>query len=364
LIVRQVLDQSDLDGDAAIDAGEAAFVDGDTITGATSGATCTFRQAPVWATANPGRFVPAASIQNRAKKMPPGSFWGGGNTSVDYIKFPGVRGGVGLIQCVFSKCLIKGFTTGFSSAGAWFFKSDTALLDVWDYGAIGAYYHAFDAAYVVANPHKTNPDSDGYAKSTGAGNSPNKSYWNSIKGVTPRIPARNGVSHAAHRHRYASVWMQHKCSVNWYGGHMHLTPDGLDQGWEDQDISGIDQPAFRMMGESYGNCAYVYISGGVYCGGSPTFQMFEQFDPTVQWPYWWVFDNCVIRAGPNTQSVVNHVHSRSAFKNCWIGFPSDIDMGPRGNRRMPLGCAHITFNELECDAIPSEPTRHAARRVR
>jgi len=349
LIVRQVLDQEQLDFDEAIGATEVEFTDGEQLVGNTSGATATFVQAPAWGTVNDLRGVDATSRQGRPNRTYT-AFWGGaaGTNS------PGVIGGV------FDKCIVKGFRTVWSAPGSWFFRSDTAAIDIYDYSHFGRSHCLFDSAYLTANPYKANPDPDNYVKDVNAPSSDNKQIWNSNKDNLPGIPTKNGVSHSCVRHQEMSSWAQHKCSSHWYGGHLGLTDFSIDggSGWGQSFSSGFEQPGYRMAAvdapEVVDNPGRlnVNLSGCVYCGGGLVFQWFDD-NVFTRPPHWLVYDNCIIHAGRGSGNLLNFGHSRSAFKNCEIGFPSYLDLLPRGTNLTGGTVFHIAWTNGDVGLDPA-----------
>jgi len=283
LIVRQVVNLALINSDDAVN---AAFANGDILTGGTSGATCTF--------------VIAGSRQNRTRKTPP-TGWA----------FSSTAAGV-----VFDRCVFRGGRMNILNTPNWSVYSDVLNRDYWDYGvfAESLRFNAHNAMVTVC------PSSyEGGFRNYNSGVSPNRTAFNTMSDNNPSTPIPNEVVHAAQRYVEIGAVSLYKCGQHAYGGHGSNYQPGLRMGTQGSNA-----------GEGL---TYVYQHGCFYSGSNVVMQITTRdvstFSPRT--PKGWVMDNCWLRGDFSSVGYLTSMVTSMGIKNCRIGHPAGVTM-KRGSR--------------------------------
>lgn len=274
LICRQVVDTADVDDGAAE---QAYFVDGDTLTGQTGGATMTF--------------VATGSRQDRTRKC--------SGAGIYLINMKGL-----LLDGV----QIFGAETGIAGLGVNSVLVDVLIKNYWNYGAQvtggGAETSWSEVGVVTVQPlsYEGTPRDFGGASVSG-----NRNYFNAMIDGTDL--ATNDISHAHRRFTIISEYSAHYCFASTYGGH-----------------GGGHQPMHRLStggAEAEGDLTVQFYGCG-YSGGNSQIQFsslgsaYPPFTPAVI-----RVENCHLHATfASGGSNINVFYTNYILRNCLLDQPT------------------------------------------
>lgn len=297
LITRQVVDTADPND---ITAQPAAFADGDTLTGGTSGATVTF--------------VAAGSRQDRTVRAP-----ADGVSILDMKK-------VAIDSCVLSGCY-----SGIGSVGTGSVVSDNWVDSWFNYGTYAG-NNTFRWSAWSGNA-LTQPV--GFVSETrdfGASVSPSRADWNVVRLDDTTQPMDNAIAHNAHRSAVALMCSYHFNKVHCYGGH-----------------GSLHQPVFRMAtgGQASEDRFYcVFWGNGISGGALPI-----TFGVAVGGAYPYTARGILVEAnhllGQDTSvgALMAVQYTGTTARNNLIEYPTGIDFGE-------TGCNFIGMDETTYSVNP------------
>jgi len=284
LLVRQIVDSSDVNDGSAND---ATFSAGDVLEDVSNAAnTVTLTATTIgWR-------------QDRTRRVPPTLF-----------RMPSNPDGMAMAGCI-----IRGPAFGINGWSTWGLISDTLIRDYWNYAMSGGAFMEVHNGVVMVQPSSHQGDVSDF----GVIVADKRNNLNQVRQDTPNVPVDNNIRHSCTRMTDITGFAQYKCGSHSYGGH-----------------GSIPQPAHRTWtnaNTSEDGHTYVYQHGCFYSGGARPFQIYA-FGPPFT-PKAWVLEDCWFRGDFCTQEATPILiqPSNTAIKGCRIGWPSGvtIDNGDRG----------------------------------
>lgn len=310
LLVRQIVNNSNIDTSSATETTFAAGATLEDVNNASNTVTLTATTAE-WRQDRPNK-TPAACIAIKRDLA-------GGDAE----------------NVLIDRCIIRGARTAISDTHQWTTLSDTLIRDYWDYGVQGYESECnVHNAVVVVQPSSYR----GVARYTGAANSSLKNLFNAVREDDFSEPMLNVPSHSPMRLDKQTAFAQYKTVVHATGGHT------LN--------ANLHAPSMRFISNPSGSLQnYSYMHGCVYSGGG--YIKATSLAPNNDTCRAWVFSECWLRGDYNTsygadRSLIEVGPTGIAFKDCKIGWPSAVT-------DMAVATGDLSFIDFQDYTLTEDP---------